>query len=59
MAAILHIITKADDSLAREVIAGQTQQADTRVEIVDLTEPDADYELLLEKIFAADSVEVW
>ncbi len=59
MAAILHIITKADDSLAREVIERQARQPDARVEVADLTKPEPDYGLLLDKIFAADSVEVW
>ena len=57
MARILHILTKPDDSLAAEVIARQT--AVNTVEIVDLREPEPDYAALLEKIFSAESVQVW
>jgi len=56
---LLHILTKPDDALATEVIAQQKVAANNRVEVVDLTTPEPDYKLLLEKIFAADSVQVW
>ena len=59
MAAILHILTQAPDSLAQEVISRQARQPDAKVEVVDLTQPEPDYAELLEKIFAADSVAVW
>jgi hypothetical protein len=29
------------------------------VEIFDLTQPEPDYQALLDKVFAADSVQVW
>jgi hypothetical protein len=59
MPAILHILTKPEDAFAREIISHQKQSANVRVESVDLTRPEPDYGALLEKIFAADSVEVW
>jgi hypothetical protein len=60
MPRVLHILTKPEDALAREVIA--RQQSETRqdgIEIVDLTGTRPDYGELLKKIFAADSVESW
>lgn len=59
MPAILHILTEPEDSLAQEIISRQRDQTDTLVEVVDLTQGHPDYALLLEKIFAADSVQVW
>jgi hypothetical protein len=59
MTIILHILTKTEDSLVREIIAHQKELPDCSVEAFDLSSPDADYPALLEKIFAADSVEVW
>ena len=59
MPTLLHILTKPEDSLARNIISIQRQSPQTKIEVVDLTEPDPDYRSLLEKIFAADSVEVW
>jgi hypothetical protein len=56
---ILHILTQDNDTLAAEIIAHEQQQAGTTVEVVDLTTPQPDYAVLLEKIFAADSVQVW
>jgi hypothetical protein len=59
MPRLLHILTRPDDSLAREVIARQKSVAGNEVQVVDLTVPDPDYKALLEEIFAADSVESW
>jgi hypothetical protein len=60
MRRVLHILTRRDDALAREVIARQRQQGRLdEIEIVDLSEARPDYEELLKKIFAADSVECW
>ncbi len=59
MPRLLHILTRPDDSLARELIALQQSAADNDVQVVDLTLPDPDYKALLEKIFAADSVQSW
>ena len=59
MPALLHILTEPGDALAKEIIAKQTANSENKIETVDLTQPDADYRKLLEKIFAADSVQVW
>jgi hypothetical protein len=59
MKTILHILTKPDDVLARELAARQRSLPETRVEAADLTPPEPDYGAVVEKIFAADSVEVW
>lgn len=59
MKTILHILTKPDDALARELAARQRDLPDTRLEVADLTQPEPDYAALVRQIFAADSVEVW
>ena len=59
MSTLLHILTEPSDALAKEVIAKQTANSENKIEIVDLTKDDPDYKNLLEKIFAADSVQVW
>ena len=35
------------------------ESAEWKVESVDLTRKDVDYRAVLEKVFAADSVQVW
>jgi len=60
MARIIHILTRENDPLPASIIAAQeTTGHETRV--IDLTEvdPNGDYSILLEEIFAADSVQVW
>ena len=59
MPRVLHILTRPDDALAREVMARQESDAGYNIQKVDLTLPAPDYKELLEKIFAADSVECW
>lgn len=59
MATLLHILTQADDALAAKIIAQQKLDSENKVEVVDLTGAEVDYKTLLEKIFAADSVQVW
>jgi len=56
--AILHIITK-EDALAREISRRQSAQSDLQVEVVDLTGAEPNYTEVLQKVFAADSVQVW
>ena len=58
MRTILHILTRPEDELTREMIAKQRALADTKVEVVELTDAKPDYEAVIEAIFAADSVEV-
>jgi hypothetical protein len=59
MARILHILTRPEDSLAKEIIARQKEFPADEIEIADLTKPNPDYKHLLEQIFASDSVEIW
>lgn len=59
MSTLLHILTQPADALANEIIAKQKANPENKIEIVDLTQAEADYKKLLEKIFAADSVQVW
>jgi hypothetical protein len=59
MPRVLHILTRLDDVLAREIIARQREICRDGIEVVDLTRPQPDYNELLDKIFAADSVESW
>jgi hypothetical protein len=59
MRTILHILTQPADNLARETSDRQAALPEVRVEIVDFTQPDADYPALVRAIFAADAVDVW
>jgi len=61
MKTILHIQTRPNDALADQLAAAQSAQPDTTVETIRLTEAstDADYRALVEKVFQADSVQVW
>ena len=59
MRTILHILTRPEDELTRELIVRQRALPETKLEVVELTAPAPDYDALLEKIFTADSVEVW
>jgi hypothetical protein len=59
MTRVLHILTRPDDDLARDLMARQKNAGEYEVESVDLTLPAPDYKVLLEKIFAADSIECW
>jgi hypothetical protein len=60
MARIIHILTRENDPLPASIIAAQ-ETAGHETRIIDLTEvdPNGDYSILLEEIFAADSVQVW
>ena len=59
MRAVLHIVTRPNDTLAAAIIATQRKQPEAQVKVADLTAPEPDYSALLEAIFAADSVSVW
>lgn len=59
MRILLHVLTKPADELTAKIIAAQKSKPENQVEIVDLAHGDPDYKMLLEKIFAADSVHVW
>lgn len=59
MRTVLHIITRQQDPLAEQIIEKQRGLAETQINVTKLPETGADYEALLDQIFAADSVEVW
>ncbi len=59
MRVLLHILTRPDDPLAREVINRQQGGGENKIVVADLTRPQPDYKELLENIFAAESVQVW
>ncbi|MFN7139165.1 MAG: hypothetical protein ACK4UN_07495 [Limisphaerales bacterium] len=59
MPQLLHILTKTEDELAKQIIAEQQKDPQNQIEIVDVSNGVPDYKALTEKIFAADSVQVW
>ncbi len=59
MKTVLLILTRPQDEFAERMLQEQAQFKDVKVERVDLTGGPADYESLVQKIFAADSVQVW
>ena len=59
MRILLHILTRPEDSLSREIISLQQAAGENLTKVVDLTGPQTDYKQLLENIFAADSIEIW
>lgn len=59
MRTILHILTKPDDEVAAEIIALQKADATLKVEVMDLTAGQAQYEAAVQKVFEAESVQVW
>ena len=60
MARVIHILTREGDPLPSSAIAAQ-ETAGHETRVIDLTEvdPNGDYSILLEEIYAADSVHVW
>jgi hypothetical protein len=59
MRLLLHILTRPDDALAREIITRQQGGGENKTVVADLTQPQPDYKELLDNIFAAESVQVW
>jgi hypothetical protein len=59
MGLLLHIITRPEDALAREILTRQDSNGGKKVVVADLTQPNTDYKRLLENVFAADSIQVW
>lgn len=55
----LHILTQPADDLVRDLLAAQRADPVNTVEVVDLTQSAPDYEALVERVFAADSVATW
>ncbi|HWN95237.1 MAG TPA: hypothetical protein VNT99_09400 [Methylomirabilota bacterium] len=58
MRTILHILTRPENELTRALIEHQRALPETAVEVVRLLEEASDYDALITKIFAADSIEV-
>ena len=59
MRTILHVLTRSEDALSRDIIERQRTIPDINIEVVDLATAAPDYEVLVEKIFTADSIEVF
>jgi hypothetical protein len=59
MPALLHILNRPADDFVTTVISAQLALPESKVTVVDLTQPDADYAALVEKVFEADSVQCW
>jgi hypothetical protein len=57
MKTALQLLTGAQPELAKKFT--QQSDADWKTEVVDLTRKDIDYHKALEKIFEADSIQVW
>ncbi len=59
MPQLLHILTRPEDPLAQDIISRQKEISENKVEIVDVSKEAPDYKELVQKIFNADSVQVW
>ncbi len=59
MRTILHLLTRPADELTRELIARQRALTETKIEVLDMNSAAPDYDDVVEKIFSADSIEVW
>jgi hypothetical protein len=59
MPRLLHIITTREEPLPEKIITAQKENPANEVEVFDLTQGEPDYQELVGKIFAADSVAVW
>jgi hypothetical protein len=57
MRTLLHLRTRPEDDLTRDLITRQRALPETTVKIMDLTK-DADYDKVIEEVFAADSIHV-
>jgi hypothetical protein len=58
MPTILHILTRPADEVTRALIDNQRALPETTVEVTDLVATTPDYNVLVEKIFTADSIQV-
>ena len=58
MRTILHILTRPADELTNQLAEQQRLLPETKVELADVTGGSVDYDALVQRIFAADSVEV-
>lgn len=58
MPATLHILTRRD-AFADGVIALQMQSHPDSIRVIDLDQPEPDYDQLLDAVFEADHISVW
>jgi hypothetical protein len=56
---LLHILTQPPAPYVRRLIEAQARSAEARVEVADLTQPEPDYDRVIEQVFEADGVAVW
>ncbi len=59
MPVLLHILNRPADTLVEAILAAQRGDPVNTVIVIDLTKSDADYENLVDQVFAADSVASW
>jgi hypothetical protein len=59
MKRIVHVLTRADDLLARVTVDEQIQDPSLTVEEIDLTNHPPNYDRLLAAVFEAESIQVW
>jgi hypothetical protein len=55
----LHILLRSPDEFVEQILVAVQQQPGLAVEVVDLTQPEPDYDALVQRVFAADSVATW
>lgn len=58
MRTVLHILTRPEDEVTKTLLAEEQARNDLAVEVVRLDGPAPDYDALVERILAADSVQV-
>jgi hypothetical protein len=56
---LLHIVTKPNDVIADLMLKNEQSLPNAKVDVVDLTKKNPAYNELVEKIFTADSIQVW
>jgi hypothetical protein len=59
MSFVLHILVHTDERATLQQLAVQQREIGCNVSVEDLTQPEADYRDLLDKILRADSITVW
>ncbi len=59
MRRVLHLVTRPDDAFPARLIELEKTLPDLQHEVVDLRGEVPDYRIIVEKIFASDSVQVW
>ena len=56
---LLHVLTGPAPALVQDLAAAGRQSESAEVTIIELTAEGADYDALLDAVFAADTVTVW